>query len=412
MGIWSIIGLIGLVLSIVGGLSSVWYIYEKLVPIRRLSWRSTQKAALKITSEMVRDGFLPTLIVGIGRGGAIMGAMISGSLGHRPLVVIDRKYDWVEGRRNDDLLLRLQFPPELLEKVLLVAGETHTGNTMRLYYNYFREIGAKEIRRATFYLQKGCTEPIEYVGLKHSKDFLMPWMFSKQYIREDRSAEEATRARASVIAHEESYVVFVVRHGESIDNASGDRYSGITDSPLTERGLRQAEDVGRALQKEGIDRIYTSPMKRAVMFARVIQSKTGGMLIIDRRLRELDYGDWEGLTRQEVFERWPELYTAYKQDPIKNRPPNSEDPREAAERILSLWSDILRSMSQENFHRVVLVTHNSIAKILLCSILGEPLSRYRERRIDNASITKIVIDKFGKAHIEYENKTDHLSEKT
>ena len=116
----------------------------------------------------------------------------------------------------------------------------------------------------------------------------MPWMFSKQYIREDRSAEEATRARASVIAHEESYVVFVVRHGESVDNASGDGYSGITDSPLTERGLRQAEDMGRALQKEGIDRIYTSPMKRAVMFARAIQSKTG-MLIIDRRLRELNW---------------------------------------------------------------------------------------------------------------------------
>lgn len=87
---------------------------------------------------MVRDSFLPTLIVGIGRGGTIMGAMISGCLGHRPLVVIDRKYVWVEGRRNDDLLLRLQFPPELLEKVLLVASETHTGNTMRLYYNYFR----------------------------------------------------------------------------------------------------------------------------------------------------------------------------------------------------------------------------------------------------------------------------------
>ena len=125
MGIWGIIDLIGLVLSIVGGLSSVWYIYEKLVPIRRLSWRSAQKAALKITSEMVRDGFLPTLIVGIGRGGAIMGAMISGCLGHRPLVVIDRKYVWVEGRRNDDLLLRLQFPPELLESAACGRRNPH-----------------------------------------------------------------------------------------------------------------------------------------------------------------------------------------------------------------------------------------------------------------------------------------------
>lgn len=410
-GLMGIYEIIGLVLGFVGALSSFWYIYEKLVPIRRLSWRSAQKASLNITSKMLRDGFSPTLIVGIGRGGAIMGAMVSGCLGHRPLIVIDRKYVWLEGRRIEDMLLRLRFPPELLEKVLLVAGETHTGNTMRLYYNYFSEIGAKEIRRATFYLQEGCTEPIEYVGLKHSKNLLMPWMFSKQYVREDRSEEEA-KALLPVKAIEEPNVCFVVRHGESTDNASGDRYSGITDSPLTERGLRQAEDTGRALQTEGIDRIYTSPMKRAVAFARVIQSKTGGMLIIDRRLRELDYGDWEGLTRQEVFERWPELYTAYKQDPIKHRPPNSEDPQEAAERVLSLWSDIQRSMFHEHFHKVVLVTHNSIAKILLCSILGEPLSRYRERRLDNASITKIVIDKSGKAFTEYENKTDHLSEKT
>lgn len=60
------------------------------------------------------------------------------------------------------------------------------------------------------------------------------------------------------------------------------------------------------------------------------------MLIIDRRLRELDYGEWEGLTRQEVFQRWPELYNAYKENPIKNRPPSSEDPQEAAERVFSL----------------------------------------------------------------------------
>ena len=402
---------IGLMLGVVGALSSFWYLYEKLVPVKRLSWRRAQKAALRMTEKMARDGFSPTLIVGIGRGGAIVEAMISGCLGHRPLIVIDRKYVWLEGRRIEDMLLRLRFPLELLGKVLLVAGETHTGNTMRLYHNYFEEIGAKEIRRASFYLQDGCTEPIEYVGLKHSKNLLMPWMFSKQYIRADRSAEEA-KALSTVKSVEESRACFLVRHGESTDNASGDRYSDITDSPLTERGLRQAEDIGRALQKEGIERIYTSPMKRAVIFARAIRSKTGGMIIIDRRLRELDYGEWEGLTRKEVFQRWPELYAAYKLNPIKHRPPNSEDPKEALERVLSLWSDIRRSMSSEHFNKFVLVTHNSIAKILLCSITGEPLSRYRIRRINNASITKIVIDELWKASIEHENRTDHLSEKT
>lgn len=403
--------LIGLILGVVGAVSSIWYIYEKLIPMRRLSWRSAQKAAQQIAQSMTRDNFSPTLIFGIGRGGAIMGALISGSLGHRPLVVIDRTYAWIEGRRLEDMLMRLRFPPGFIEKVLIVAGETHTGNTMKMYYDYFKESGAQQIRRATFYLQKGCTEPIEYVGVRHSKDLLMPWMFSKQYVREDRSEQEA-RPHMLTKSIEENKVCFLVRHGESTDNASGDKYSGITDSPITERGLRQASDIGRALQKENIDRIYTSPMKRAVETARAIQSKTGGMLIIDRRLRELDYGEWEGLTRQEVFARWPSLYNAYKQDPIMNRPPNSENPQDAAERVLSLWAEIQTSMSLEHFSKIVLVTHNSLAKIFVCSILGEQLTQYRERRIDNGSITKVIINKHWKVSIEYENRTDHLSEKS
>lgn len=106
------------------------------------------------------DGFSPTLIVGIGRGGAIMGAMISGCLGHRPLVVIDRKYVWREGRRIDDMILRLHFPSNFLDKVLLVAGEAHTGSTMRLYHSYFTEIGAKMIRRDAFYAQRAVSNQL------------------------------------------------------------------------------------------------------------------------------------------------------------------------------------------------------------------------------------------------------------
>jgi probable phosphoglycerate mutase len=410
-----IVTIVSFISGIVGIIWFLWYIYEKKYPIRRLSWKVVEKATQRIVEQMAVDGFSPTLIVGIGRGGAIMGALVSGYLGHRPLLVIDRKYIWKEGRRIDDMLLHLRLPPELIKNVLLIAGEVHTGNTMRTYYNYFKNIGSKQVFRATFYYQEGCTEHLEYIGLKSSKNLILPWMISKNYVRESLSEEEEKklqRSRGTFSTSSEIVAVcYIVRHGESADNASGDRYSGITDSPLTKQGLQQAEDVGHFLEEEHIDRIYTSPMKRAIETARIIQSITGGEIIIDRRLREMDYGEWEGLTREEVSQRWPELYSAYKEDPIKNYPPNGEDPKETLERILDLWGDIKIATSSESVSKIILVTHKSIGRLLLCYISGKPLSKYKEVRFDNGSITKVVIDKLGNAKIEYENKTDHLSSK-
>jgi probable phosphoglycerate mutase len=183
--------IIYLLLTVVGATASVWFFVDQVNKLKKLSWRSAEKSAEIIASSLGSDDFMPSLIVGIGRGGAIFGAMISGCLGHRPLLVIDRKYTWIDGRRVDDLILKLSLPEELLSKVLLVAGEVHTGNTMKLYYDHFIHIGAKEVRRGVLLLQDGCTEKIEYYGIKSKIDRKMPWMFSKQYRRESRSQEEA-----------------------------------------------------------------------------------------------------------------------------------------------------------------------------------------------------------------------------
>ncbi|MEM3592967.1 MAG: phosphoribosyltransferase family protein [Candidatus Micrarchaeia archaeon] len=179
--------IIGLILGLIGAISSLWYIYEKLLPGRRLSWRFAQKAAKRIAEELTADDFSPTIIIGISRGGAIMGALISGCLGHRPLVVIDPKYTWKEGYRFDDMIFNVDIPQNFLEKVLLVSGEVHSGNTMKFYYEHFKKVGAKSIRRATLYYEKMAPIKVEYKGLESTKqNILMPWMFTKQYIREDR----------------------------------------------------------------------------------------------------------------------------------------------------------------------------------------------------------------------------------
>ncbi len=178
---------ISLTFGAIGAISGAWFIYDRLYPFKRFSWKKAEKAAEKIAREMIADNFSPTLIIGIGRGGAIMGALISGCLGHRPLLVIDRKYEWKKGDRIEDMIFKVDIPKEFLEKVLIVAGEVHSGNTMKLYSRYVESIGGKDVRRATFFYEEGSTINVEYIGIKsHKKNVLMPWMFSKSYLRADR----------------------------------------------------------------------------------------------------------------------------------------------------------------------------------------------------------------------------------
>lgn len=406
--------LLGVLLGAIGAVSSVWFIRERLFPFRRLSWRHAQRAARRIASETVLKGHDPTLIVGIGRGGAVMGALISGCLGHRPLLVVDRKYIWVSGRRTDDLFFHIGVPQAFLEKVLLVAGEAHSGNTMRMYYEYLRGVGAREIRRAAFYVQSGCTERIEFVGVRGTKDLRMPWMFAGEYARDSLSESDAKAVGHLIDQHRESRAgvrtYFVVRHGQSTDNEQGDRYSGIRESLLTKVGIHEAKRLGGALQEAAVQRIISSPMKRAVDTAREIETLTGAPLVIDNRLREMDFGEWEGMTRKEVSERWPEQYDGYKRDPIRNTPPGAESARAVLARVGDLLRDTEGSPTYRDVSRVVLVIHKTVARILLAHFEGSPLSRFRDHRIDNASISKVQIDGEGVSRIVFENDTSHLDD--
>lgn len=179
--------IIGLILAIIGTISAVCYLWEKFYPIRKLSWKFAEKTAKKIAKELTADNFSPTLLLGIGRGGAIMGGLISGCLGHRPLIVIDRKYTWKEGDRFDDMIFPVDIPQDLLERVLIVAGEVHSGNTMKFYYEHFKNIGVTSIKRASLYYENGAIIQVEYAGLKSfKKKIIMPWIITKEYIRADR----------------------------------------------------------------------------------------------------------------------------------------------------------------------------------------------------------------------------------
>jgi broad specificity phosphatase PhoE len=99
--------------------------------------------------------------------------------------------------------------------------------------------------------------------------------------------------------------IVLVRHGETDWNRES-RFQGHADTPLNDAGRRQARDLADVLAEERFDVVYTSPLRRASETASIVAGHLGVELRELEALREIDVGDWEGLTIHEVRERFPE----------------------------------------------------------------------------------------------------------
>src|ERR1700741_2656837 len=99
--------------------------------------------------------------------------------------------------------------------------------------------------------------------------------------------------------------LLLVRHGETDWNRER-RFQGHADQPLNETGREQARAPATDLDGNGIDLIYTSDLARARETAEIVGAQLGLDVVAMRELREIDVGEWEGLTWQEIEERYPE----------------------------------------------------------------------------------------------------------
>lgn len=177
--------IVAFVLTAIGAVASLWFLYEKFVPYRRVTWRRAERLVDRMVEEMISDGFVPSFIVGIGRGGAVLAALMAGRLGHRPIMALTADHHWSGSGRRDDLAIEFSInDPSWREHVLLVAGETHTGQSMRFVESYLASIGCEEIRRAVLYYERGTTQDVEYVGFRTTRKMVrLPWMYSRHYQR-------------------------------------------------------------------------------------------------------------------------------------------------------------------------------------------------------------------------------------
>lgn len=181
-------------------------------------------------------------------------------------------------------------------------------------------------------------------------------------------------------------VVFLARHGQTPWHAEN-RYTGTSDIPLTATGHEQAERLAAWAAGREIARVLTSPLRRAVDTAAPAARALGVGVDTDERIREVDFGAGEGLTRPEMAEAFGDELAAFLAAPAHHPLPGGERGVDAVARA---WP-ALRELGAPDAPVTLLVGHSTLLRLLLCRMLGIPLDDYRRRlpALHNTAVTTV-----------------------
>ncbi|TAF79315.1 MAG: histidine phosphatase family protein [Curvibacter sp.] len=184
--------------------------------------------------------------------------------------------------------------------------------------------------------------------------------------------------------------IIAVRHGETAWNVDT-RIQGQLDIGLNDRGLWQAERVGKALAEEAIDRIYSSDLQRAHSTAQAIARHTANPTArevqLHTGLRERGFGTFEGETWADIAEKWPDESRRWKQRDPHFAPPGGETPTQLLARVQTTVDDIA---SRHPGEHIVLVAHGGVMDMLYRLATRQELHAPRTWHLGNAAINRLL----------------------
>jgi len=180
--------------------------------------------------------------------------------------------------------------------------------------------------------------------------------------------------------------LLLVRHGETEWNRE-ERFRGRADIPLNAKGLAQAEATARCIaSRYEPSAVYASPLSRAVQTAEAIASRYPLPVQVHAGLADIDYGQWQGLSPDEVRARWPRLLAEWYQTPQLSRIPGGESLGDLAARGLQAIREISHAHKDRT---VVAVGHTVINRVILLCMLGLGNDRFWRIRQDTCAINEI-----------------------
>ena len=199
--------------------------------------------------------------------------------------------------------------------------------------------------------------------------------------------------------------VLLIRHGETEWNTMG-KFQGCTDIALSEEGIKQAELLKNRL-KGDFDYIYSSPLSRAFETANVLASDTDKEVTVASEIREINFGEWEGLTAKEIAENYPEIFKAWRTDKTESYICGGDcSIHNAANRAQKCILDIV---NQHKGKKIAIVAHGGIIKAGLIGIFEWDMTMYHKMALGNTCINTLTFDDDLKPALLALNDTNHLS---
>ncbi|WP_109441153.1 histidine phosphatase family protein [Acinetobacter haemolyticus] len=157
----------------------------------------------------------------------------------------------------------------------------------------------------------------------------------------------------------------LLRHGET---TLGHTLRGHLDDALTDQGWSQMQaTVQQHIDTRQLwDVIVCSPLQRCRLFAEHLSQQVQRPLVINPHLKEMYFGDWEGLSTQKIYETSPELLANFWQLPTQYQAPNGEPFVQFQQRITLGLKQIHQQLQENNWKTALIVTHGGVIKLLTC----------------------------------------------
>ena len=173
-----------------------------------------------------------------------------------------------------------------------------------------------------------------------------------------------------------SLTLYFLRHGQTSCCRENLFCGSGLDPELTPAGIKMAEAFTAAYRSASWSAVYASPLRRTVMTAQPLCDAAGVKPVLRDELKEIGYGNWEGLTVETVNREYHDDYLRWVADPAWYPPTGGERAVAIAHRGLRVIEEIKEQFTDGN---VLIVSHKATIRIILCSLLGIDVGRFRYR---------------------------------
>lgn len=198
--------------------------------------------------------------------------------------------------------------------------------------------------------------------------------------------------------------VLLIRHGETEWNQLG-KFQGCTDIALSSDGIKQAEALKERL-KGDFDYIYSSPLMRAHETAKIIAGGYDKEVTVAQDIREINFGEWEGLTIKGIAEKYPEVFKGWRTDKTEAKFCGGDSSiLNASLRAKKCIMDIVRKHEGK---KIAIVAHGGIIKAGLIGLFEWDMSMYHKMALGNTCINTVRFNDDFKPVLLGLNDTNHL----